>query len=299
LYPTSIFNKPIPEGQPLASNSNQIVARLNSFGQLRSPAFGVGLTTQDWSRPIYFAKNSDPTFRIHGQDWVNPDTEGVAIHIPAGAKPAGGSDGSMGVVQPDGWEYDFWSVRSRDSGQITAGFCWRGRSDGNGLGTGEEPFRGGVTAARYSLGLGLIREEEMEAGHIDHAIFMEVRNWHGRVYPSALQGGHVGEISDPDAPPMGAHFQLDPSLDLSGFPRWKQIVLRAMQKYGLYVGDNGGSPWYVWFESEDTYRALGQTDPWRGYWRSQGISVPRSGPYSVPLASGVDWTRLRVLQPPQ
>jgi hypothetical protein len=44
-----------------------------------------------------------------------------------------------------------------------------------------------------------------------------------------------------------------------------------MAKYGMYVGNNGGSPWALQFESGDNYTSFGDPDPWVAYARSQGI----------------------------
>ena len=42
---------------------------------------------------------------------------------------------------------------------------------------------------------------------------------------------------------MGARFRLKSSFDITGYPADAQVVLRAMQRYGLIVADNG-SDWY-------------------------------------------------------
>jgi hypothetical protein len=42
---------------------------------------------------------------------------------------------------------------------------------------------------------------------------------------------------------MGARFRLKASHDLSQYRPQTRVVLRAMQKYGLVLADNG-SPWY-------------------------------------------------------
>ena len=53
----------------------------------------------------------------------------------------------------------------------------------------------------------------------------------------------AGARSDPNLPPMGARFRLKASFDISGFSPQAQVVLRAMQQYGLILADNG-SNWY-------------------------------------------------------
>jgi hypothetical protein len=53
----------------------------------------------------------------------------------------------------------------------------------------------------------------------------------------------AGAASNPDLPPMGARFRLDADFDISGYSPQAQVVLRAMQQYGLILADNG-SNWY-------------------------------------------------------
>jgi hypothetical protein len=43
---------------------------------------------------------------------------------------------------------------------------------------------------------------------------------------------------------MGARFRLRSDFDLSGFGTKARVILRAMQRYGMFVADNG-SDWYV------------------------------------------------------
>ena len=43
---------------------------------------------------------------------------------------------------------------------------------------------------------------------------------------------------------MGLRVRLKASVDISGFPRQARILLRALQRYGMILADNG-SPWYV------------------------------------------------------
>jgi len=52
---------------------------------------------------------------------------------------------------------------------------------------------------------------EMKAGVINHALFMRIHGWHGRVWPAANLIGRTGEVDDPNAPALGQHFWLDMS----------------------------------------------------------------------------------------
>jgi hypothetical protein len=88
---------------------------------------------------------------------------------------------------------------------------------------------------------GLLRYDEVAAGHVDHAIRVttNVTN-RAYVWPARHQ---AGSVSDATYPPMGARFRLKASYDISHYPAPAQVVLRAMKTYGLVLADNG-SPWY-------------------------------------------------------
>jgi hypothetical protein len=47
-----------------------------------------------------------------------------------------------------------------------------------------------------------------------------------------------------NVPPMGQRFRLKASFDISGYPAYAQVILRALKKYGMILADNG-SNWYV------------------------------------------------------
>jgi hypothetical protein len=87
---------------------------------------------------------------------------------------------------------------------------------------------------------GLVRWDEVADGKIAHAIRFTVgctRDQH--IWPARHDAG----VNDPDCPPMGARFRLKSDFDLTSFSHKARVVLRAMQRYGMFVADNG-SNWY-------------------------------------------------------
>src|SRR5205814_3022062 len=92
----------------------------------------------------------------------------------------------------------------------------------------------------FALLAGVIWPDELARGHIDHALIFS--------YPDTAAGGFVapatesdGRSSDAAAIPEGARLQLDPSFDVSILPSWERPIGRALQRYGMYLADNGGS----------------------------------------------------------
>jgi hypothetical protein len=88
----------------------------------------------------------------------------------------------------------------------------------------------------------LARYPEVHAGQIDHALRVTVaRTQAGYIHPAT----HLASSSeDPSLPPMGLRLRLKASFDLSGYRGQALVILRALERYGLIVADNGSS-WYI------------------------------------------------------
>jgi len=97
-------------------------------------------------------------------------------------------------------------------------------------------------AAGLPIFPGLVRYDEIAAGAIRHAIRFTVPQtqkayvWPARHYASSLTGAQY--------PPMGARFRLKASFDISHFSATNQIILTALQRYGMMLADNGSS-WFI------------------------------------------------------
>jgi hypothetical protein len=97
-------------------------------------------------------------------------------------------------------------------------------------------------AAGLPIFPGLVRYDEIAAGAIHHAIRFTVPQtqntfvWPARHEASSLTGSQY--------PPMGARFRLKASFNISTFSATNQIILLALQRYGMILADNGSS-WYI------------------------------------------------------
>ena len=97
-------------------------------------------------------------------------------------------------------------------------------------------------AAGLPIFPGLVRYDEVAAGEIRHAIRFTVPHtqrlyvWPARHQASSLTGVQY--------PPMGARFRLKASFDISKFSPHNQVILKALQLYGMMLADNG-SAWYL------------------------------------------------------
>jgi hypothetical protein len=315
---SSPFNRALPEAPADVAGSSAIVSRTLGFGQAGSRGGtwftgGVADTSSDYDHPIYFSQPSDPLYTVHCRKWVSScEVNGLQVRIPAAARAAGGTDAHMAVIdQQSGWEYDFWETESLPAG---GGDLYIGHGGMTAIGTPDADGLGSnATAAHFGLAAGVVRPEELAAGHIEHALFMIVKCTNG-TYVWPAEGPGVGRtcssmgLSNSDAPALGQHFYLDLSdaeIDALGVPAWKKTVLHAMADYGMFVGDTGSDylGWSLVVESGSGYTSFGQPDPWVSLAKEYGIaSSYRSdigqGVYYFDLAKTVNWgSELQVASP--
>ena len=297
----SPFNQPIPANPRLDPRSSQIVSRLLGFGSVQHLLGGQADTPDDYSHPTYYSQLFDPVYTLHCYEasWGTCPIEGERVSVPDAARPAAGGDGHLTVVnQVTGREHDLYKVRSKPSGGGTLEFRWGGSTSINGTGLGSA-----ATASQVGNLAGIIRAQELEAGEIKHAIFMVAKCDSGEyVYPAGKAGRRCSDIglSNVDAPPMGARFQLrmsDAEIDALSVPAWRKTIFRAMARYGMIVGDTGSGSWAIQAESGSTYTSFGYEDRLVTYARSVGAPFS-NGRYVFNIRDGVDWaSRLRVIHP--
>jgi hypothetical protein len=89
---------------------------------------------------------------------------------------------------------------------------------------------------------GLVRFDEAAAGAIEHALrFTAPRTRDAFVWPAR----HAASSSDdPNLPPLGQRFRLRADFNLGGFSATNQVILTALQRYGMFLADNG-SAWFL------------------------------------------------------
>ena len=91
---------------------------------------------------------------------------------------------------------------------------------------------------------GLARWDEVLAGSIRHALRFEAASSHidgtvgAHLWP-ARHDPHWSSPSNSNLPPMGARFRLKASYNISGFSPHAQVILRALQHYGMFLADIG------------------------------------------------------------
>src|SRR5579872_844176 len=98
-------------------------------------------------------------------------------------------------------------------------------------------------ASGLSLFAGMVKWEEVQAGSVNHALNIALPAgtlcYRCFVTPASSTESYTFKGTSPYQLPYGAHLRLKPSVNISGFSPQAQIILRAMQTYGVYIADTG------------------------------------------------------------
>jgi hypothetical protein len=84
-----------------------------------------------------------------------------------------------------------------------------------------------------------VRYDEVAAGAINHAVRFTLPVTQEAFTPPASHW--ASSTTDANAPPMGMRMRLKASFDISGFSAANQVILTALQQYGIILADNGSA----------------------------------------------------------
>jgi hypothetical protein len=228
---------------PVLPRSAQYVAGIGATAGVHAD-FGAGL----WDGgPIgipvtYVPGGQRPvtvTFNASG-DESDPGPYPVPANAAVEGGPNSGGDRHVLVVNTGTCKlYELYDAHPNPDGSWTAG-----SGAVFDLNSDQLRPRGWTSADAAGLPItpGLVRYEEVAAGHIDHAIRVTVPHTEQAfLWPAR----HAASTStDPTLPPMGLRLRLKSTVDISGLPPQARIIAKAMQTEGVIVADNG-SPWYI------------------------------------------------------
>ncbi len=230
----SIWNRPIAAGAPLIVNSAQMIQLLVSDPN-RIPVVLPGVD-QYWSVPVYEVDTFTPRCTVSDRDGYHIDN----VPVPADLLYDPTADSKMVLI--DGIKaYSFWDFGGCEVLSGTTGW-----GDLSQAGDGIHNFDGGRWGGRatgWNYYAGLILPEEIAQGHIDHALVISIPGEIVKDVPVWPAFGADGYSSDPNALSEGMRLQLDPSVNIDSLPLMAggKIIARALQTYGAWLGDTGGS----------------------------------------------------------
>lgn len=298
---TSIWNQRVSEHPVIAPYSRAVIATEFANGNT-SPVRGNEAGQWDYAHPVYFASHNDPVVKLRCTRYCNHVENGgipAFMQIPAVARPAGGDDAHLAVVQPDGTEIDFWATTQptkpwERGDTIEAQAIVNCGNFTSGLGT--VIIGPAATAGGACLGAGVLRASELADGRINHALFLTIQCATGTVYP-AYPGASTGQCKNGSGPPLGGRLWYDVSdASTNANPRlkpWEKAILNALHDYGGYVedasGGNGVSGIGFLSESGEESFAFHQPDPYQRLIAQGWQAIRVSGSLGLRYIGAAPW----------
>lgn len=241
----NIWNTRI-DGLPVHSRSAQYISSIG-LGTTLHPDFGSGVwpegSTSPIGIPLVEVPADQPAVDIIYTDYGDESDPGP-FPIPANAPIEGGpsGDGDRHVIVLDRGNCRLYELFR---GFPHAGGYWTA-SSGAAYDLRSNALRPATWTSADAAGLpifpGLVRYDEVAAGHIGHAIrFTASQTQRAYVWPARH---FASSDTSPDLPPMGQRFRLEADFDVSGYSPQIQVILTAFKEFGLILADNGSS-WYI------------------------------------------------------
>lgn len=254
LYSAVAWDKVASGEWQRTNNSPTIEAQIKASAQVSFPYPGNAYSSQSatsWQLPETYDK------------LVNPAQGPAYAYLPSYATPNTGWDGPIAVYQPNGQVFEAFAAIRLSTGELVAlNYHFTDPTDvGNG-------YQNGTTASMLPVYAGVIRDSEISAGHIDHAIKITVPAGlldTSYSYPAlAFDRGALTESPAYSGPlPMGARLSIPQSIELDSLGLTTPVgrmVAEAAQKYGFIIADRGGSGVTIQVESHPTSAALNAWD---------------------------------------
>jgi hypothetical protein len=261
---TSPWNQPIGTGAQYSAPGDPATQAVLAA----APAINAAI----WSRSVVLASLGDPV------RYLGSGPGAVAIHVPNSAQPSGppGGDAQLDIVDPSRHVVDeSWRTARVFPGNLASGFHSRVDLRGDGL--------SGTTASGMSSLGGLIRTWELQQHDIRHALAASMPPGLmalGAVWPAHQQdnfaaGAYRGSVH------MGALLAIPAWVDVRslGLSAEGTAIAYALQRYGAYVVDTGGSMALLAEPSAEAWVGSARGD--MGRIQAQLRVVTNNGPSSV------------------
>jgi hypothetical protein len=225
---------------PVDPNSDNYINFIGSSTPLH-PDFGSGLYQGSYIGIPYVIVSGQPLVKVTYTEYGDESDPGP-MPIPAdapieGYPHPGNGDRHVLVLDRDNcWLYELYYSHElkTDNWNAGSGAVW------NLLADETRPYTWtSADAAGLSIFPGLARYDEVAAGAINHALRFTLQDSQAAFTPPASHW--AANSTNQYAAPMGMRLRLKSSFDISGFPPQSQVILTALQQYGMIMADNGSS----------------------------------------------------------
>jgi hypothetical protein len=225
---------------PVDPNSANIISFIGSTTPLH-PDFGAGLYASQTIGIPYVVVSGSPFVNVkYTQSGSESDPGPMPVPKTApieGYPNPGNGDRHVLVLDRDNcWLYELYSSYPQTNGTWDAGSAavWDLLNDE------QRPYTWtSADAAGLSIFPGLARYDEVASGQIQHALRFTLQNSLEAFTPPASHWAATS--TNTYAAPMGMRMRLKSSFDISSYPPQAQVVLAALQKYGMIMADNGSN----------------------------------------------------------
>jgi hypothetical protein len=231
-------------GEPVDSNSDALIASIGLDTGLH-PDFGTVWEGAPIGIPYNVVGGDQPRVPVTFE--YDDESDPGPYPIPPDPLIEGRPDDEDGdrhilIVDKDNWKlYELYAARRLDGGaRWEAGSGATFDLNSNGL----RPA-GWTSADGAGLPIlpGLVRYEEVvDQGAIEHALRFTCKRTR-RAYVAPARH-YASRLTDANLPPMGMRVRLKRDYDVSGFPPTVRVILAALQRYGMFLADNG-SNWFI------------------------------------------------------
>ncbi|MDN5924360.1 MAG: hypothetical protein L0H70_05110 [Xanthomonadales bacterium] len=265
MFPVdNVWNAPI-DTLPVATESATWMASIGSNTIVRAyfgtdPSYGMPYATAAQGTPLVtvaFSANDEGDYGSYPfwQGMQISYGDGLALVLLQGdcklyetydTQYSGGS-----WTADSGAEYDLHSDALRQDGWVSA------------------------DAAGLPVLPGLVRYDEVAAGHIDHAL---------RFGNNAVRAAHIwparhdaGASTDPALPPYGARLRLRADFPEVGLGPQALVIVQALKKYGMFLADRSGSVLWISGASNSHWNVSGLLQAFQAMHASDFEVVDESG----------------------
>jgi hypothetical protein len=228
-------------GAAVDPNSANYINFIGSSTPLH-PDFGAGLYDGSTMGIPYLVVSGGGTFEKITYTAYGSQSDPGPMPIPKDApiegypNPGNGDRHVLVLDRDNCWLYELYSSYPQTNGSWDAasGAVWD-------LLNGEQrPYTWtSADAAGLPVFAGLARYDEVASGAIHHALRFTLESSQAAFTPPATHW--AANSTNPYAAVMGMRLRLKSSFDISTFPPQSQVILAALQKYGMIMADNGSS----------------------------------------------------------
>jgi hypothetical protein len=225
---------------PVDPNSANYIDYIGA-GVTLHPDFGAGLYDgQSMGIPYQIEAGTQPLVPVKITEYASQSDPGP-MPIPGNAliegypRPGNGDRHVLVLDQGGCWLYELYYAHLKDGNWYAGSTAIWDMTINE-----QRPYTWtSADAAGLPVFVGLVRYDEVAAGAINHAVRFTLPVTQEAFTPPASHW--ASSTTDANAPPMGMRMRLKAGFDISGFSAANQVILTALQQYGMILADNGSA----------------------------------------------------------